>query len=41
MERTLAILKPDCIEAKSEGKVIDRILNAGFSIIALKMAKLN
>ena len=41
MERTLAILKPDCIEANLIGKVIDRILNADFKIIAMKMVQLN
>lgn len=41
MERTLAILKPDCVEAKLVGKVIDRILDTEFKIIAMKMVKLN
>ncbi len=40
-ERTLAILKPDCIEAKVTGKVIDEILAAGFDIIAMKMVKMD
>jgi nucleoside-diphosphate kinase len=40
MERTLAILKPDCIEAKLTGKVIDRIIAADFRIVALKMVQL-
>ena len=38
--RTLAILKPDCIRRNLAGKVIDHLLNAGFKIIALKMVKL-
>ncbi|RPI02157.1 MAG: nucleoside-diphosphate kinase [Calditrichaeota bacterium] len=37
MERTLAILKPDCQQKKLTGKVIDAILAAGFNIIGLKM----
>jgi len=38
--RTLAILKPDCILNNNSGKVIDLLLNAGFKIIAMKMTKL-
>ena len=39
-ERTLAILKPDCIRRNLAGKVLDHLLDAGFKIIALKMVKL-
>lgn len=39
-DRTLAILKPDCIRRNLAGKVIDHLLNAGFKIVALKMVKL-
>jgi len=41
LERTLAILKPDCVGKKLNGKVLDRIENAGFKILALKMVRLN
>ena len=41
MERTLAILKPDCVGANKMGKVIDRIENAGFRVIGMKMVRLN
>ena len=41
MERTLAILKPDCTSRNLSGKVIDRILTAGFKIVGLKLVKLN
>lgn len=41
MERTLAILKPDCVGSKLSGKVLDRIENAGFTVLALKMVRLN
>lgn len=41
MERTLAILKPDCVGGKLSGKVLDRIENAGFKVLALKMVRLN
>jgi nucleoside-diphosphate kinase len=39
-DRTLAILKPDCIRRDLAGKVIDHLLNAGFNIVAMKMVKL-
>ena len=40
-ERTLAILKPDCIQKNVTGKVIDHLLDAGFKIIGMKMTRLN
>ena len=40
MERTLAILKPDAVSSNQIGKVIDRILAAGFRIIGMKMVRL-
>lgn len=40
-EQTLAILKPDCVQKKLIGKVVDHLLNAGFRIIAMKMTRLN
>ncbi len=40
MERTLAILKPDCVGRKLIGRVIDRIEQAGFRILAMKMVRL-
>ncbi len=35
-EKTLAIIKPDAIQAKNSGKIIDKIEQEGFDIIALK-----
>ncbi|MDZ7314904.1 MAG: nucleoside-diphosphate kinase [candidate division KSB1 bacterium] len=40
MEQTLAIFKPDCLEKALLGKVLDKILTAGFQIKAMKMIKL-
>lgn len=40
MERTLAILKPDCVGRNLMGKVLDRIEGAGFEILAMKMLRL-
>lgn len=40
MQRTLAILKPDCIDRRLMGKVLERIEQAGFEILAMKMVRL-
>lgn len=36
IERTFAIIKPDAVKAKHSGKIIDRIEQEGFNIVALK-----
>lgn len=41
MERTLAILKPDCVRKKLAGEVIGRIEKAGFTILAMKKVRLS
>ena len=38
--RTLAILKPDCVKKNLIGEVVTRIQAAGFKIIGMKMVKL-
>jgi len=38
--KTLAILKPDCVDKNLIGKVITQIQNAGFKVIGLKMTRL-
>lgn len=40
MERTLTILKPDCVRKQLIGAVIDKIERAGFRIVAMKKTKL-
>lgn len=40
MERTLTILKPDCVRKQLTGAVIDKIERAGFRIVAMKKTKL-
>ena len=40
-ERTLAILKPDCLEKKVQGKVIQHILDAGFDIKGMRLIHLS
>ncbi len=39
-ERTLSIIKPDCVAAKNAGKVIDMLEKNGFSIVAMKKIQL-
>lgn len=41
IERTLVIIKPDGVQRRLSGKIIDRILTRGLSIIALKMVSLS
>ena len=38
---TLAIIKPDAVDAGNAGKIIDRIANSGFRICAMKMLHMN
>jgi nucleoside-diphosphate kinase len=40
VERTLAILKPDCVKKNLAGAVIARIEKAGFTIRGMKMVRL-
>ncbi len=41
IDRTLAILKPDCVQKNLIGEVLRRIQEAGFSVRALKMVRLS
>ena len=41
MEKTLIIFKPDCMEKREVGNVLDRFERAGFSIIGCKMTLLS
>lgn len=40
MERTLTILKPDCVRKNLIGEVTAKIQQAGFKIVAMKLTKL-
>jgi nucleoside-diphosphate kinase len=40
MERTLAIIKPDAVAAGHAGKILDRILQEGFQVRAMKLVRL-
>ncbi len=39
--KTLAIIKPDSVGKKNVGKIIDRILSAGFRIVAMEQKQLS
>lgn len=41
MERTLAIIKPDAVEAGHVGRIVQRIEEAGFQIRAMRMLRLS
>jgi nucleoside-diphosphate kinase len=41
MERTLAIIKPDAVESRLAGQILQRIEEAGFTILALRMVHLS
>jgi nucleoside-diphosphate kinase len=39
MERTLILLKPDCVQRRLMGRIISRFEDKGFNIIAMKMMR--
>jgi nucleoside-diphosphate kinase len=41
MERTFAIIKPDAVERKLTGKILDKIEGAGFKIVGMKKIHLS
>ena len=40
MERTLAIIKPDAVAARSAGRILQRIEDGGFTIRAMRLVNL-
>lgn len=40
IERTLAILKPDCVKKKLQGEVLSKIQKAGFKVLGLRQVRL-
>ncbi len=40
MEKTLIIFKPDCMEQRHAGNVLDRFEKAGFTLVGCKMIQL-
>jgi nucleoside-diphosphate kinase len=41
VERTLAILKPDCVRKNLQGEVLAKIQKAGFKILSMKQIRLS
>ena len=41
MERTLAIIKPDAVQSRTAGRILQRIEEAGFQIRAMRMLHLS
>jgi len=41
MERTLVILKPDCVQRRLVGRILARFEDKGLRIVAMKMLKLD
>ena len=39
MERTLILLKPDCVERRLVGRILSRFEEKGFNIIAMKLMR--
>ena len=37
MDRTLVLLKPDCVQRRLMGEIISRFETKGFNVIAMKM----
>jgi nucleoside-diphosphate kinase len=40
IERTLAIIKPDAVERNAAGKILARIEQSGFKVLAVKMIRM-
>jgi nucleoside-diphosphate kinase len=40
MERTLVLLKPDCVQRRLMGRILTRFEDKGFNIVAMKMMRL-
>ncbi len=40
MERTLVLLKPDCVQRRLMGRILTRFEDKGFNIVAVKMMRL-
>ncbi len=40
MERTLVLLKPDCIQRRLAGRILTRFEDKGFNIVALKLMRI-
>ncbi|HEY2407312.1 MAG TPA: nucleoside-diphosphate kinase [Polyangiaceae bacterium] len=41
VERTLCIIKPDAVEKRKQGAILQRVLEEGFKVIAMRQAQLS
>jgi nucleoside-diphosphate kinase len=41
IERTLCIIKPDAMERRKQGAIVQRLLDEGFAIVALRQTRLS
>ncbi len=41
MERTLVLLKPDCLQRRLMGRVVSRLEEKGYNIVAMKMLQVS
>src|SRR5687767_8454160 len=40
LERTLCIIKPDAVEKRKQGAIVQRLLDEGFAILGMKQIRL-
>ncbi len=40
MERTLILLKPDCVQRRLAGRILSRFEDKGFNVVALKLMRI-
>jgi nucleoside-diphosphate kinase len=40
MERTLILLKPDCVERRLVGRILSRFEDKGFNLVAMKLIRI-
>ncbi len=41
MERTLILLKPDCVQRRLAGRILGRFEDKGFNVVALKLMRIS
>jgi nucleoside-diphosphate kinase len=41
IERTLCIIKPDAVSARKQGAILQRVLDAGFTVLAMRQLQLS
>ena len=41
IERTLCIIKPDAVQARKQGAILQRVLDAGFTVLAMRQLQLS